>query len=219
MVRALADQLGGADEIETDLLLNATDISGIASFEYFLQELSMPFKVWMNGKDYPAQPFTKPRIVQFPSPIGERKCYLFPFSDQVLYPRTLGVRTAVTRLAIEPAWIARILNVLARTGASRLLAHAGIRSTIAQTRRDGPSSEGAPFAIRVELRLHGRRGLATLLGRTQADAAAAGAAEIIRVLLDAVTVQPGVWMPEQVIEPVTFFERLERRGVFVKFSS
>ncbi|HEX9588487.1 MAG TPA: saccharopine dehydrogenase NADP-binding domain-containing protein, partial [Bradyrhizobium sp.] len=32
MVRALADALGGADEIETALLLNAADVSGPASF-------------------------------------------------------------------------------------------------------------------------------------------------------------------------------------------
>jgi saccharopine dehydrogenase (NAD+, L-lysine-forming) len=43
MVRALADALGGADEIETALLLTASDVSGPASFDYFLQELSMSF--------------------------------------------------------------------------------------------------------------------------------------------------------------------------------
>ena len=40
MVRALADELDGVDEIETALLLAANDTKGPASLDYFLQELS-----------------------------------------------------------------------------------------------------------------------------------------------------------------------------------
>jgi saccharopine dehydrogenase (NAD+, L-lysine forming) len=219
MVRALADRLGGADQIETDLLLNANDISGRASFEYFLQELSMSFQVWINGKDYPARSFTEPRIIQFPDPIGARESYLFPFSDQVLFPRTMGVRTAVTRLAIEPVWVARALHILARTGASHIVANHAIRHMISRTRRDRPSAQGASFALQVQVRHDVRSGLATLIGRTQADAAAIGAAEVLRVLLNGDTIKPGAWMPEQVVQPVAFMERLERRGLFVKVAS
>lgn len=43
IVRAIAETLGGAEEIETSLLLSASDAAGPASFDYFLQELSMPF--------------------------------------------------------------------------------------------------------------------------------------------------------------------------------
>jgi len=55
MVRALADSLGGADEIETALLLDATDVSGPASFDYFLQELTMSFAIRVDGQDRPAR--------------------------------------------------------------------------------------------------------------------------------------------------------------------
>ena len=51
IVRMLADTLGGVDEIETSLLLNAGDVSGPASFDYFLQELAMPFNIHVDGKD------------------------------------------------------------------------------------------------------------------------------------------------------------------------
>lgn len=50
IVRALADALGGADEIETALLLNATDVSGPASFDYFLRELAMSFDIHLGGR-------------------------------------------------------------------------------------------------------------------------------------------------------------------------
>ena len=132
MARALADALGGADEIETALLLGAADVSGPASFDYFLQELAMSFDVHVGGEDRPARAFSVPRLVEYPPPVGAQRAYLFPFSDQVLYPRTMGVRTAVTRLAIEPAWLARVLAMVVRSGVSHLLAIEAIRHAIAR---------------------------------------------------------------------------------------
>jgi len=66
MVRALANALGGADEIETALLLSAADVSGPASFDYFLQELTMPFNIHLGGEDRPARAFSDPRLVEYP---------------------------------------------------------------------------------------------------------------------------------------------------------
>jgi saccharopine dehydrogenase (NAD+, L-lysine-forming) len=97
MVCALADALGGAHEIETALLLSATDVSGPASFDYFLQELAMSFDIRVDGKDRRVHAFSAPRLIEFPPPAGAHHSYLFPFSDQVLYPRTMGARTARSR--------------------------------------------------------------------------------------------------------------------------
>lgn len=219
IVRALADRLGGADTVETALLLHAGDVSGAASFDYFLQELSMTFVTRLNGEDRPARAFTDPRLVQFPEPIGARDAYLFPFSDQVLYPRTMMVRTALTRLAIEPAWLARVLSVMTRTGVSRVMAIDGIRHAIARTRRDRPSTQGARFALRVDVRRGTQSRHGTLVGRTQADAAAAGAAGVVRLLLARSISEPGAWMPEQVIDPGPFLSRLVAAGLKVEFSA
>ena len=119
IVRAVADTLGGADVIETSLLLSASDASGPASFDYFVKELTMPFAVHVDGVDRPAHAFSDPRVIEFPSPFGPRSAYLFPFSDQVLYPRTMGAQTALTRLAIEPARLGRLLAASVRLGAVR----------------------------------------------------------------------------------------------------
>lgn len=219
VVRALADRLGGtADEIQTALLLNANDVTGSASFDYFLQELSMTFAARIDGEDRRTRAFTEPRLIQFPPPIGARYAYLFPFSDQVLYPRTMGVGTAVTRLAIEPAWLAGLLSVMTRTGAARLFAANWLRQSIARTRRDRPSAQGARFALRVDVRRGAQSCNATVAGRTQADAAAAGAAGVARLLLEGAIPAPGAWMPEQVIESAPFLARLARRGLHVHFS-
>ena len=218
MVRSLADALGGADEIETALLLSAHDVSGPASFDYFLQELTMYFDIRVEGNDRPVRPFSDPRMIAFPSPIGPRLAYLFLFSDQVLYPRTVGATTALTRLALEPAWLARVLAAVVGSGVARLMAIEGLRHAIARRRRDRPSSEGARFALRVDVRYEGRTRYATLPGQTQADAAAAGAAGVARPLIDGEIVRPGAWMPEQVINAEAFLLRLATRGLRVEFA-
>ena len=102
IVRALADTIGGTDSIETALLLSADDVTGPSSFDYLLHELSLTFGIHVDGADRPARAFTSPRIVGFPARLGARRAYVFPFSDQVLYPRTMGTRTVVTRLSIDP---------------------------------------------------------------------------------------------------------------------
>ena len=217
MVRALADALGGADEIETALLLNAADVSGPASFDYFLQELTMSFDIHIGGEDRPTHAFSVPRLVEFPPPVGVQLAYLFPFSDQVLYPRTMGVSTAVTRLSLEPAWLARVLAMVAQSGASRIFAIERIRHAIARRRRDRSSDNGARFALRVDVRRGQNSRHATLFGRTQADAAAAGAAGVARMLIEGDVRDPGAWMPEQIVDPGPFLSGLAARGLKVEF--
>jgi saccharopine dehydrogenase (NAD+, L-lysine forming) len=215
MVRAVANTLGGADAIETALLLCASDVTGPASFDYFLQELAMPFDVHIDGTDRAARAFSEPRPVEFPAPLGVRPAYLFPFSDQVLYPRTMGARTAVTRLAIEPTSLARGLAAGLRFGAGRVIVWPPLRHAITRARTGRSPRAGTVFALRVEVTFHARSGQATLIGGAQADAAAAGAAAVLRSLLDGEVAEPGAWMPEQVIDPARFFSRLAARGLLV----
>jgi saccharopine dehydrogenase-like NADP-dependent oxidoreductase len=52
-----------------------------------------------------------------------------------------------------------------------------------------------------------------LSGRYQADATAAGAAEFARQLAAGEVRDPGVWLPEEVVSPTRFFERLAKGGL------
>lgn len=178
----------------------------------------MSFDIRVDGEDRVALAFSEPRLVEFPPPVGAQLAYLFPFSDQVLYPRTIGVRTAVTRLAIEPVWLARVLAVMVRTGVSHLLATERIRHAIARRRHDRPSSTRARFALRVDVRRGGCLRCATLLGQAQADATAAGAAGVARLLINGDAAEPGAWMPEQIVDPSPFLSRLAAQGLRVEFS-
>jgi saccharopine dehydrogenase (NAD+, L-lysine forming) len=216
MVGALADTLGGADAIETSLLLSASDATGPASFDYFLQELTMPFEVHLDGADRRARALSDPRVVEFPPPFGARSAYLFPFSDQVLYPRTMGAHTVRSRLALEPPRLGALLSLLVRTRAVEIVRSEGVRRRLAAARRIRSPNEDSQFALRVEV-THGEgSSRATLVARAQADAAAAGAAGVVRSLLDGEVAEPGAWMPEQVIDPPGFFSHLAGHGLTVE---
>jgi saccharopine dehydrogenase-like NADP-dependent oxidoreductase len=214
IVRALASRLGGAESISTSLLLSAHDQSGPASMTYLAKELTMPFNRYVNGQDQPASPFSDPLRVEFPLPFGERDAYLFPFSDQVLYPLTMEASTVETRLAIDPPRLARLLAVILRLGAARLIEARRVRETVLHLRRHGTTNDAPKFALRVDVTRGDRSASATLVGIAQARAAAAGAVCTIRALVGG-SVGPGVWMPEQVLNEQLFFSRLAERGLEV----
>ena len=176
----------------------------------------MRFDVHVDGAGRPTRAFSDPRVVEFPAPVGPRRAYVFPFSDQVLSPRTTRARTALTRLALDPPWLARVLALLARNGSARVLAQEGVRRAVARARRDRVPRQDAPFALRVDVTHRGRSSSATLLGHVQADATAAGAAGLARALLDGEVAEPGAWMPEQVVDPPWFFAHLAQQGFSVK---
>jgi saccharopine dehydrogenase-like NADP-dependent oxidoreductase len=215
MVRMLADALGGADRIDTALLLRADDASGPASLDYLLQELAMTFDVHVNGADRHTRAYTRPVVVDYPAPLGRRMAYLFPFSDQVLYPLTMGARTVHTRLSIDPPALSRLLALLTRTGLARLTARPRIRAAIGRARRNRPGRTDGALALRVDVSHHGRTSHASLVGNGQARATATATAAIVRLLTSGQIAEPGAWMPEQVVDPALFFTRLAQAGLLV----
>jgi hypothetical protein len=152
---------------------------------------------------------------RIPFAVWTASAYLFPFSDQVLYPRTMGARTAITRLAIEPARVARLLAASVRVGAVRLLALERVRHALTGRRSDRGPSDHVRFALRVDITHAGRSAHATLVGGAQADAAAAGASGTVRSLIENEVSEPGVRMPEQVIDAPGFVSYLARHGLTV----
>lgn len=214
MARQLSQAVGSVDRIETAILLSLGDEYGPDSLDHVLEAVTQPFQVLEEGRRYDAAPFSHGREVAFPQPLGPHTAYLFPWSDVVYYPKTLGARTALGRFALEPKWAGRLASVLVRAGARRWLRRPGMlrgnRRAIDRLKRRYAGQDRFALVVTVE---GDRRVLSmSLSGRHQADATAAGAAELARALAAGEVDRAGVWLPEEVISHERFFEALASRG-------
>ena len=212
MARQLADRLGAIDRIETAILLSLGDEYGPDSLGYVLDAALRPWTVVENGRPREARAFTEKRTLELPS--GPQTAYLFPWSDVAFYPKTLGARTALGWLALEPAWVGRVAAALLRSRARSWLERPAAMRRVhgAVERLRHASGEQDRFALVVSAESGERALRASLAGRHEADATAAAACELASSLATGAIRDPGVWLPEQVVEPERFFDALFELG-------
>src|SRR5215213_2390290 len=129
LARVGADCVGAVESVESNVLLSVGDTYAPASRAYLMEEIALSYTVRVEGREVTMRPFAGSARVDIPPRLGERTVYLFPFSDQVLFPETLGGRTAITRLVLEPPWLGTLLSELVRLRVTAIL------------RRRGPSQE------------------------------------------------------------------------------
>lgn len=214
MARKLAAEIGPVRRVETDILLSLGDEYGPDSLRHVFDALSQPFTVFVNGRLLDATPFSDGVRVAFSEPVGTRTAYLFPWSDVVSYPDTLGAHTSIGRFALDPSWLGRTAELLVRVGArtwlERFASAGGKSGLIERAKRRYADRDAYALVVRME----GARssGEMSLAGRHQADVTAAGAAAIVRALATRAMPQPGIFLPEQVIEHDPFFEFIASKG-------
>jgi saccharopine dehydrogenase (NAD+, L-lysine-forming) len=212
MARALCDRLGGPpDRIETALLYGMGDEFGGDSLGFILRSATRAFDVVVDGTRQSMVPFSGAQEVEFPAPFGRRTAYAYPFSDAVTFPRTLGARTAIARLAIDPGWLGRLASAAAHLRllaalAPRVRGSRRVRALLAA--HDG-------YALVVTAQRGGARVRMSLHGRRQAEATALVTTELVDRLVRGEPSEPGLWMPEQYVEPSEFFARLRSVGLSV----
>lgn len=215
LARAAADRLGQVDAIETALLLGLGDAYGADSMAFIVEEVSQPYSITVDGQAQSANAFEKPTLVAFPAPVGLRRAYLMPFRDQLYYPVTLGAKTAIARIALDPPWLSPVLSALLGAGLRRVLQRGGGRGAVHGLieKLRGRYSDLDRYALVVEVRGGGRVIRSTLAGRRQAEATAAGVGAITEALWSYEVETPGVWLAEQVIAPEPFLARLAAQGI------
>jgi saccharopine dehydrogenase-like NADP-dependent oxidoreductase len=222
LARLGADRVGAVEKVESNVLLSVGDAYGPASRAYLLEEISLPYVVCIEGRETPARPFGGYARVTFPPPLGRRTAYLFPFSDQVFFPETLGALTALSRLALEPPWLGALLSVLLRLRATAMLGRrAGAQERVqrlgAWLRRRYEGRDW--YGIVVEVKGVRGRVRASLVGHGQATGTAIGAAAVVRALAEGEVRQAGIWLAEEVVTPESFFEHLVARGLVPTFET
>lgn len=216
LARLAADRVGVVESVTSSVLLSVGDGFGPASRAYIIEEIALPYTVVIGGRRQEARAFAGASLVPFPMPIGPRRAYRFPFSDQVFFPETLGAHTAVSGLALDPPWLGRLMAALTRLGVPSLLrqrARSGARLSrlLAWLQRAYAGRDWYGLVVEVS----GVRGTvrASLVGRVQAHATALGAASLARSLIEEEVDQPGIWLAEQIVPVDRFFERLAKRGL------
>jgi saccharopine dehydrogenase-like NADP-dependent oxidoreductase len=215
LVRCTADDLGGVDAVETALCLSVGDSYGPDSMGFIFDEITEPYSIVVDGDARLALAFESSRLVTFPAPFGTRRAYTMPFRDQLYYPATLGAKTAVARIALDPPWLATGISAALRVGLRRALARGTargrMRGLVEALRRRYAELDG--YALVVDVHRGERTIRYTLVGRQQAKATAVGVAAITEALWAREVDAPGVWLPEQVIAPAPFLARLAAHGI------
>src|SRR5262245_16122748 len=183
MAAWLAHHVESVQAIETTVLLSIGDEYGAASTEFLTETLTRPFRLFDRGKYRTVWPFTEPTQVAFSAPIGTRTAYLFPSSDVVSYPNTLGVSSAIGRYALNPNWIGGMASALVRYRLVRFL-RGGMRKRDGGLMASLKRLSAGTHVFGIILTARGTAGSVSLelTGRHQADATASSGAELRRAL-------------------------------------
>lgn len=215
LAKRAADRLGQVDAIETALLLSVGDAYGLDSMNFILEELAQDYSILVDGERQPARAFASSVRVEFPEPIGRRRAYTMPFTDQRYYPMTLHARTSIARIAIDPPWVGKLIAGLARLGVRTLSAEPHRRTAIEGLRKRLQQRYAGrnQFSLLVEVRGGEKVMRLSVTGHGQAAATAAGAAATAEALANREVDRPGLWLAEQVLDPGPFLSRLATAGL------
>ncbi|MBI5118684.1 saccharopine dehydrogenase [Candidatus Poribacteria bacterium] len=139
---AAARKLERVDSVDINILYSMKDKAGPNSVEY-MDRLSIPYNVMINGREQSVYPLTDPRKVTFPS--GHRaKVYRFDTPDQITLPRITGAKTVAARMAFDSSFATKSLVALVRSGIWKMLAgdsFTGLRRSLLYNPGEGGSHE------------------------------------------------------------------------------
>lgn len=213
VAKAAHTALGSLARLETSTRLSLSDAHGEAALAYVLAEVGQPYL--FPGETNLERSFAKQKRVDFGGSPAHVWAYRFPFPSQFYYRETLGAQ-ASSWLALEPAWTGTLLNVTVRLGGRSLLRSAWLKSlthrlTPYLTKLPGSTSK---FTVVVDAESAAEHRRYRLEGRYQSDATALSTVAML-AQLRTVSPQPGIWLPEQWVEPERFFADLADQGMVI----
>jgi hypothetical protein len=119
LARAASESFSTIENIDLSILYAMGDKAGPNSIEY-LDRLSIPFDITVNGKAEQCMPFTDPKTVDFPGGYTG-KVYRFDVPDQMTLPATTGAIRASGRIGFDNELATRGLAFMVKSGLMKLL--------------------------------------------------------------------------------------------------
>ncbi|ASR48458.1 saccharopine dehydrogenase [Paenibacillus kribbensis] len=121
------------EELNISLMLGLGDEHGQAAIEWTVDQIHTDLEVMEEGRPVMRKSFTDGKVADFGAGVGRHRAYRFPFSDQQILPRTLGIPTVSTRLCFDSRLTTRLLAGLRTTGLSGLLRQQSVRDVVVRS--------------------------------------------------------------------------------------
>jgi saccharopine dehydrogenase (NAD+, L-lysine forming) len=222
LLAALASaRAGGADTINVALLLSLGDAFGDVAIDYMLEALASPTTVNYQGRRQELYAYRERRSCEFPPPYGRKLAYRFPFPEQVFFAETLQAKQAANWYAMDSAAINILLLASVRLGFTRLLRKESIRGVMRRMFQQLSRLPGGKDDVCALAEAQGPNGTwrVSLTGHQESKITALCALPFIEAFYEGKRARPGVWLPEQVIDPTTYLHALTDLGLKVQILS
>ncbi len=210
------------------------------SLDTILDEFSLPAMAYRDGVFTEVEPLGEPEDVEFPAPIGRRTAVTTLHSEVATFPESKqlkGVRDVTFKIAFEPGLVERF----------KLLADVGLasadpidvggqvvrpRDVLSVLGRGLPQAAGTDDVECLRVVLEGERDgqpssvvAESLIQPDSETGLGAGARDtgippsiVAQMIAKGEIAEPGMFPPEDIVDPDLFFDRLRQRGITYEVS-
>lgn len=229
-IRAVHVRIGSLDPSSRDLPLPIP-----YSLDTILDEFSLPAMAYRDGEFVEIEPLGEPEEVPFPPPLGKRTAVTTLHSEVATLPRSKhlqGVRDVTFKIAFEPGLVERfkLLSAIGLASTEPIDVGGQVvrpRDVLSALGRTLPQAAGTDDVECLRVVLEGERGgqpasvVAECLARPDPDAGlGAGALDtgippsvVAQMIGSGEVAEPGMFAPEDIVDPDLFFGRLQERGL------
>lgn len=234
-----ARELDRVDEVHVRLGAADPSIAGVPlpipySLETVLDEFSATAMAVHDGTLVEVEPLGEPEDADFPDPIGRRTVVTTLHSEVATLPRAFpGAREVTFKIAFEPGLVEKfsLLSAIGLASAEELDvrgARVAPRDVLIELGRRLPQAAGTEDTECLRVIVRGERdgaprtAVAESVVRPHRDLGLGGGALdtgvppsiVAQMVANGETLGgPGMWIPEQAVDPDLFFARLAERGV------
>ncbi len=210
------------------------------SLDTILDEFSLPAMAYRDGEFIEVEPLGEPDDVDFPAPIGRRTAVTTLHSEVATFPESKqlkGVRDVTFKIAFEPGLVERFKLLAAIGLASTEPVDVGDqvlrpRDVLSALGRKLPQAAGTDDVECLRVVVQGERDgepssvvAESVIQPDQEAGLGAGARDtgippsiVALMIAKGEIAEPGMFAPEDIIDPDLFFDQLQERGITYRIS-